>query len=158
MITDSVMRDKISKYYNLFDEVQKAPGSRLFRKMQNGKVTNQVIGVNTIAKVGSDIARYLGYSADEAKHYTSHCFRRTGVGMLAESGATILMLKLAGGWKSSTAAEGYVENSLNMKRKVANLFARELIEAPIIAPILLPEVVSGNVVSVFVFFPTFVVF
>jgi hypothetical protein len=152
MITDSVMRDKISKYYNLFDEVQKAPGSRLFRKMQNGKVTNQVIGVNTIAKVGSDIARYLGYSADEAKHYTSHCFRRTGAGMLAESGATILMLK-PGGWKSSTAAEGYVENSLNMKRKVANLFARELIEAPIIAPILLPEVVSVMLFLFLYFFP-----
>ena len=45
---------------------------------------------------------------------------RMGASYLAEGGASLTMIKAAGGWKSSTACEGYIEDSLLSKRKVAD--------------------------------------
>ena len=115
------MREKISKYVNLFPIEEQTGEGRLFRKMSRGSITRQVIGENTIAKFGEDIATWLGYSLEEAKRYTSHCFRRTGATLLAEKGASHPALKLAGGWRSDHACEGYINNSMRMKRGIANL-------------------------------------
>ncbi|KAJ8914344.1 hypothetical protein NQ315_011332 [Exocentrus adspersus] len=38
--------------------------------------------------------------------YTGHCFRRTSASLLADSGASIDVLKRHGGWKSASVAEG----------------------------------------------------
>ncbi|KAJ4441606.1 hypothetical protein ANN_11462 [Periplaneta americana] len=43
-------------------------------------------------------------------------------------GADILILKRHAGWKSSTVAEGYVEESLEFKKLVANLILRGFCE------------------------------
>lgn len=51
--------------------------------------------------------------------YTGHCYRRTSASLLADSGADILTLKRHGGWKSSTVAEGYVEDSITNKIKIS---------------------------------------
>jgi hypothetical protein len=40
--------------------------------------------------------------------------------MLADTGADLLTIKRHGGWKSNTVAEGYIETSLENKKKVAN--------------------------------------
>jgi integrase len=99
------MRAKVSKYYNMFPEDQKRGNGRFLRKLQNGKVSANVLGENTIAKIGTDMALWLGYSPEVAKNYTSHCFRRTAATLLAEKGVSHDALKIAGGWKSDRACK-----------------------------------------------------
>lgn len=78
-----------------------------------GKCSTQVVGVHTFAKIPSLIAKYL--DLPNPADYTGHCYRRTSASLLADSGADILTLKRHGGWKSSTVAEGYVEDSIANK-------------------------------------------
>lgn len=63
------------------------------------------------------IAEFL--KLDNSDLYTGHCFRRTSATLLADSGADITVLKRHGGWKSNSVAEGYVESSLQNKKKIA---------------------------------------
>eukprot|EP00957_Ditylum_brightwellii_P149139 11357442-Ditylum_brightwellii.AAC.1 len=51
----------------------------------------------------------------DATGYSGTCWRRSGATAMANSGAGIINLKCAGGWKSSTVAEGYVAESAQMK-------------------------------------------
>ncbi|KAJ8974540.1 hypothetical protein NQ317_012832 [Molorchus minor] len=48
-----------------------------------------------------------------------HCFRRTSASMLVDSGANLCTIKRHGGWKSSSVAEGYLEDSLENKKRIA---------------------------------------
>lgn len=86
---------------------------RLFVRYQGGKCTAQHVGHHTIGTMPFKIATYLKLS--NAKEYTGHAFRRSSATLLANSGADILALKRHGGWKSSSIAEGYVEDCLNNK-------------------------------------------
>ncbi|KAJ8971930.1 hypothetical protein NQ317_015436 [Molorchus minor] len=57
------------------------------------------------------------------KNMFGHCFRRTSTSstsLLADSGATIDVLKRHGGWKSSNVVEGNVESSYILKLFVSN--------------------------------------
>ncbi len=69
--------------------------------------------------MSQDIARWLGKSPEEAKKYTAHCWRRTGATFVAESGASLQQVKLAGGWKSDAIAGTYIDNSERMKRTIS---------------------------------------
>lgn len=62
------------------------------------------------------IAEFL--SLPEASKYTGHCFRRTSTTLLANAGATLTDIKQHGRWKSSTVAEGYIENFTRNKTKM----------------------------------------
>ena len=86
---------------------------RLFLKYSNGKCQNQVVGMNSIAKVPKDIAQYLGLP--EPCKYTGHCFRRTSATLLVNGGGDITQLKKHGGWKSTNVAEGYIDECLTNK-------------------------------------------
>ena len=66
----------------------------------------------------SEIAAFLRLSNPEL--YTGHCFRRSSASHLADAGANLTTIKKHGGWKSSTVAEGYIENSIEQKRKTSN--------------------------------------
>ncbi|KAJ8973509.1 hypothetical protein NQ317_000437 [Molorchus minor] len=88
-----------------------------FINYRNEKCTVQAIGVNTFAKIPYAIAQFLHLENPEL--YTGLCFRRSSATLLADTGADILELKRQGGWKSSTVAEGYVEESLANKLNVA---------------------------------------
>ncbi|XP_029171249.1 uncharacterized protein LOC114940677 [Nylanderia fulva] len=87
--------------------------SRFFLNYQNGKCTQQPIGINKFGRMPKIIAKYL--KLPDPDSYTSHTFRRTSATLLADSGVDILTLKRHGGWKSNTVAEGCVENSINNK-------------------------------------------
>ncbi|KAI4467936.1 hypothetical protein MML48_2g00007961 [Holotrichia oblita] len=91
---------------------------RLFLRYKQGRCYAQVIGVHSIGKIPCLIANYLGLPNSE--QYTGHCFRRSSATLLANSGATISVLKRHGGWKSATVAESYVEDSIENKNKIAN--------------------------------------
>ena len=91
----------------------------------------QVLGINTIAKVGAEIAIFNGKSAAEAKLFTSHTFRRSGASIMANGSASMEQIKIAGNWKSAGAAEGYIQKSDPMKRKIASIQADTIgLDAP----------------------------
>lgn len=91
---------------------------RFFLNYQKGKCYKQVIGKNKISGMPKEIATYL--NLPNCEQYTGHCYRRTSATLLADSGANLTMLKRHGGWKSSTVAEGYIEDSVQNKTKISN--------------------------------------
>lgn len=92
------------------------PTGRFFVNFQNGKCCKQVIGLNKIGAMPKKIAQYL--KLDNPELYTGHCFRRTSATVLADSGASLTTLKRHGGWKSNQVAEGYIEDSVENKRRI----------------------------------------
>ena len=102
-----------------------APADRLFLNYRKSKCTAQAIGINTIGDIPRKIAQFLNLA--EPKKYTGHCFRRSSASWLADAGADISVLKRHGGWRSNTVAEGYVENSLQNKVKIARQIMGEAV-------------------------------
>lgn len=85
------------------------------------RCTIQPVGKNTFGKIPSIIAKYLGLS--DPDKYTGHCLRRTSATLLAEAGASMTVLKRHGGWKSTSVAEGYLEDSISSKNEVSRMLA-----------------------------------
>lgn len=104
------------KYMSLRPKAAENP--RFFLQYRNGKCTVQVVGINSFAKIPSLIASFLGLP--NTVKYTGHSFRRSSASLLVGSGADILRLKHHGGWRSTTVAEGYVEQSEEEKVKIGN--------------------------------------
>jgi hypothetical protein len=132
-ITDKLCREKFLLYYSLLQEwfeINKnlQDGDRLFRKILMKKaggqimdkmfVGKQVVGVNTIAEVGKDIAKWL--QRDDYTNFTAHCFRRSGSTLMANSLISKPLLQVAGNWKSDKAAEKYIAESEETKTEIAN--------------------------------------
>ncbi|KAI4464162.1 phage integrase-related [Holotrichia oblita] len=92
---------------------------RLFIGFRSGKPTRQNMGHNTISTSAIKVATYL--KLPDANNYTGHSFRRTSATILADNRGDILSLKRHGGWKSSTVAEGYVEDSITDKKRIASM-------------------------------------
>lgn len=90
---------------------------RFFLNYSNYKCTIQPVGINTFGKMPSTIAEFL--KLPDPQQFTGHCFRRSSASLLANSGANLTTLKRHGGWKSSTVAEGYIEDSIENKNKIA---------------------------------------
>ena len=67
------------------------------------------------------IARFLKLPNPEL--YTGHCFRRSSVTQLANSGGDLTTIKRHGGWKSSTVAEGYIDTSESRRVAVAEMLS-----------------------------------
>ncbi|KAJ8914384.1 hypothetical protein NQ315_017474 [Exocentrus adspersus] len=88
---------------------------------KQGRCTVQPVGKNTFEKIPSIIAKYLGLS--DPDKYTGHCMRRTSSTLLAEAGASMTTLKRHGGWKSTSVAEGYLEDSISSKNKLSRMLA-----------------------------------
>lgn len=115
-ITNLNLLDIYRKYATL--RPKNANSRHFFLSYRNGKCTKQVIGINTLSKIPSIIAKYL--NLPQPNTYTGHTFRRTSASLLVDSGGDILKLKQHGGWKSTAVAEGYVDNSFNTKMDCAS--------------------------------------
>lgn len=118
----SKVDDKVS-YLDIYRKYIKlrptnAVSTHLFLNYRNGKCSQQVVGKGTIGKWPSKIATYL--KLEEPNDYTGHAFRRTSATFLVNKGVDVLGLKRHGGWRSSTVAEGYVEDSLQNKIEFAD--------------------------------------
>ncbi|KAJ8921380.1 hypothetical protein NQ315_002996 [Exocentrus adspersus] len=78
--------------------------------------------INNSNKNGIDLIevcrKYMALRKPETTH--SRFFVRTSASLLADSGASIDVWKRHGGWKSASVAEGYIENSINTKKIVAD--------------------------------------
>ena len=61
------------------------------------------------------------------KLYSGHCFRRTSATILIDAGGDITALKRDGGWKSTSVAEGYIDNSLKNKMDTASKISSSVI-------------------------------
>lgn len=94
---------------------------RFFLKYVKGKCTRNPVGINSFGKIPAAIARFL--ELPNPNLYTGHCFRRSSATLLADAGANLTTIKRHGGWRSSTVAEGYIEDSLENK----NLIAQKLL-------------------------------
>lgn len=94
---------------------------RFFLNYKQGKCTAQIIGKHKFASIPQEIARYLNIIDPE--NYTGHAFRRTSATLLADAGANMTTMKRHGGWKSSSVAEGYIEESLQNKTKIGKLIS-----------------------------------
>lgn len=68
------------------------------------------------------IACYL--KLPDADKYTGHAFRRTSATVMANDKMTVEELKRQVGWKSSTVAAGYIEESIQTKTDVSKLIAK----------------------------------
>jgi integrase len=90
---------------------------RFFLFYNNGKCTRQPVGINTFGQLPSKIAAYL--TLEDPKTYTGHCFRRSSATLLAAGGGDLVSLKRHGGWRSSTVAEGYIEDCVEERIKIA---------------------------------------
>ena len=94
-IIDSTLCCNIIKIYmNLFDK--KKQTGRLIRKLKDSplEATDCHIGVNTIKEYTKIIAHYL--NLENANFYTCHSLKSTGATLLAEGGASLTQLKIAG--------------------------------------------------------------
>lgn len=110
------------KYYEICKKyMNKRPctGNKcFFLNYRNQKCTVQNVGINKIGEVGKVIATFLNIEHPEL--YTGHCFRRSSATLLVDNRADILTLKRHGGWKSTTVAESYVEESVQNKLNISN--------------------------------------
>lgn len=93
------------------------PTDRVFLKYSKGKCIKQVVGVNTFGKCPFLVAKYL--NLPDAEKFTGHAFRRTSATIMANSGMSVDELKRQVGWKSSTVAAAYVEESIENKLSVS---------------------------------------
>lgn len=110
----------------------------VFLQYRGEKCTVQRVGINTFSKIPSIIAKYLKLSNPE--QYTGHSFRRSSASLLAGSGADILTLKRHGGWKSSTVAEGYIEDSIQNKKEISKkIFSNNTTEMTMSADVVVGE-------------------
>lgn len=90
---------------------------RFFLKFVNGRCCRMVMGIHKISAVPKEAAVFLKLPG--AIEYTGHCLRRTSATLLVDAGADITCLKRHGGWKSSTVAEGYIDESMTNKKDIA---------------------------------------
>ncbi|KAJ8913002.1 hypothetical protein NQ315_002880 [Exocentrus adspersus] len=95
----------------------KAAGRRFFLRYVDGKCTTQHVGINTISKTFSKVASFLRLPDPES--FTGHGMRRSSATLLANAGGNITTVKRHGGWKSTTVAENYIEESLSSKMAIA---------------------------------------
>ncbi|KAK9730345.1 hypothetical protein QE152_g15244 [Popillia japonica] len=70
-----------------------------------------------ISAVAQELANFL--KLDNWKEYTGHALRRMSVTLLVDGGGDFTCLKRHGGWRSSTVAESYIEESRLNKENIA---------------------------------------
>lgn len=122
-VIEGEMYNIVKKYISY--RPQDVKFANLFLNWQKGKCTWQVIGVNKLGQMPLIIATFL--KLPEAELYTGHSFRRTSATILADAGAD-LMLKRHAGWKSNQVVEGYIEDSVENKKKISTMISKSILK------------------------------
>lgn len=120
VISDEINNGNVMSLYRKYINLRKpnTPHRRFFVFYKKGHCTVQCVGVNTFGKIPSEIAAYL--KLPNPHLYTGHSFRRSSASILADSGEEITSIKRLGGWKSTSVAEGYLEESTKHKKDISN--------------------------------------
>ncbi|KAK5645176.1 hypothetical protein RI129_006476 [Pyrocoelia pectoralis] len=112
--------DVCKKYMDLRPKI--CTTQNFFNNYFHGKCTVQNVGINKFGSMGKTIATYLNLPYPHL--YTGHCFRRSSATILVDAGGDITTLKRHGGWKSTTVAESYIDdsiqNKINVSEKILN--------------------------------------
>ncbi|KAK5641228.1 hypothetical protein RI129_009775 [Pyrocoelia pectoralis] len=112
--------DVCKKYMDLRPKI--CTTQNFFNNYFHGKCTVQNVGINKFGSMGKTIATYLNLPNPHL--YTGHCFRRSSATILVDAGGDITTLKRHGGWKSTTVAESYIDdsiqNKINVSEKILN--------------------------------------
>ncbi|KAJ6640294.1 hypothetical protein Bhyg_13044, partial [Pseudolycoriella hygida] len=95
-----------------------ATTDRFFINYRNEKCTVQVIGKHKFYQMPHRIAEFL--NLPDLDLYTGHSFRRSSTSLYANTGASIEAVKRHTGHSSSKVCEGYIEDSIENKRKRSN--------------------------------------
>ena len=114
---------KICKQYLEIRKKMKK-SDRLFLYMTDGKCENEPIGMNKIGAMPKKIATFL--ELPEPERYTGHCFRRTSATLFVDGGGEITNLKRHTGHKSNAVAEGYIENSIQNKKRIGEIITQSI--------------------------------
>ena len=77
--------------------------------------------------MSKEVALYLNLKYPEK--YTGHCYRRSSATLYVDSGGDITGLKRHGGWKSTTVAEGYIDESAQNKIMTADTITKQLMNS-----------------------------
>ena len=84
-----------------------------------------------ISKISTKVAKFL--EIPKPKSCTGHCFRRNFATLLANTAADMISLKWHSGWKSSTIAKSYSDDSLQNTITSANRILGYVNEEPSIS-------------------------
>uniref|UniRef100_A0ABD2WE08 Tyr recombinase domain-containing protein n=1 Tax=Trichogramma kaykai TaxID=54128 RepID=A0ABD2WE08_9HYME len=114
-VTCAEVHQLITKYIKLRPEGMQ----RFFVQYRNQACTRQNVGKGKLSKIPKDIATFL--KLPDSQKYTGHALRRTSATLAADRGADLLTLKRLGGWKSSTVAESYINESIMNKKAASEL-------------------------------------
>lgn len=95
-----------------------------FLNYQKGKCTQQSIGVNKFGGMPQKIAKFLKLPSPE--RFTGHAFRRMSATLLSDAGADLTIIKCHGGWKSDQVVEGYIEDSIQNKKRICNNITKNI--------------------------------
>ena len=103
----------VLNYYNLMPAHPRE--GRFFKKYDDkkGKFTRNMIGKNKMAEVSKRLAKRLGLRNPE--DYTSHSFKRTGMTLLSEGGASERDLMDYGRHKNIRTSQVYIQKSTRKK-------------------------------------------
>ncbi|CAH1381813.1 unnamed protein product, partial [Tenebrio molitor] len=114
-----------SELYRKYARLRPAnvPHEYFFISYRKAKCTVQRVSVHSFGKMPSTVAEFLKLPRPE--EYTGHCFRRSSAILAADADVDLTSLKRLGGWKSSKVVEGYIEESLEKKKKVCKLLMGE---------------------------------
>lgn len=96
-----------------------AQGKEQFLKnwSTNGKRRIQNTGKGQINDLHKEACRLLGVNPSS---YSTHTWRRTAATVLADAGVSKTNLKRIGQWKSDAVVEGYIANSVPLRRERVN--------------------------------------
>lgn len=100
------------------------PHTRFFINYQKGQCTTQPIGRNKFLGTPKLIAEFL--NLEQPGDYTGHSFRRTSATVASNAGVSFSALKELGGWRSPKVVEGYVEKSVERKKRTAALITAQI--------------------------------
>ena len=113
--------DKVRECYNAKrNEEEKTAPFRVWNRYDKGteRFQQRPIGKNHMGDVAKAIAKFS--ALNDSDSFTSHSFRRTSATVSADNGASGAQLQLAGGWKSTSIALGYVGDSKKSQTEMAN--------------------------------------
>ncbi|XP_024944410.1 uncharacterized protein LOC107271399 [Cephus cinctus] len=116
-VTSEEVHPILDKYIKLRPEGMQ----RFLVQYRNKKCTRQNVGKRTLTAILQDVAKFLNLL--DIQLYTGHGYRRTSATFLVDEGADLLQLKRHGGWKSSTVAESYIDESDLNKQRTSKLIS-----------------------------------
>ena len=120
-VITSELAEIVKKYIKL--RPKNTPSkSRFLIKYINNACVRSNIGKTKVGSVAKDIATWLGL--DNPKNFTGRALRRTSATLLSNGGGSMMDVKLFGTWESDKVAQGYVDNSVTNKLKIANIVSK----------------------------------